>query len=111
MKLRSFVDHVYQCHACESSTPRSARSKAYLSSVKAAKVQAKNYPSMNGPNPIPRSDTNVVLTPASFIAAICSGLGAPTPAGGPLIVMILDLWEGGGFESIKKDRAAITEMR
>ena len=34
MKLRSFVDHVYQCHTCDSSTPRRARSNAYLSSVR-----------------------------------------------------------------------------
>jgi len=46
----------------------------------------KPHPSMKGPNPIPKSATNVVLTPASFIAAICWGLGAPTPAGGPLIL-------------------------
>jgi hypothetical protein len=63
-------------------------------------VRAKTYPSMNGPNPIPRSDTNVVLTPASFIAAICSGLGAPTPAGGPLILIVLTVWEGGGVVSM-----------
>jgi hypothetical protein len=56
---------------------------------RAAIVPVKTYPSMNGPNPIPRSDTNVVLTPASFIAAICAGLGAPTPAGGPDILMIV----------------------
>ena len=89
MKLRSFVDHVYQCHTCESSTPSSAESKAYLSSICAPKVEVKTYPNMKGPNPIPRSETNVVLTPASFIVAICSGLGAPMPVGGPLILMIL----------------------
>ena len=50
-------------------------------------VQVKTYPNMNGPNPIPRSETKVVLTPASFIAVICSALGASTPAGGPLILM------------------------
>ena len=54
---------------------------------------------MNGPNPIPKSDTNVVLTPASFIAAICSALGAPTPAGGPLILMSSLLCEKAAVES------------
>jgi hypothetical protein len=95
MKLRSFVDHVYQCQTCESSTPSNARSVAYLSSTRSSYSigQVKTYPSMNGPNPIPRSDTNVVLTPASFIAAICAGLGAPTPAGGPDILMIVLLRE------------------
>lgn len=87
MKLRSFVDHVYQCHTCESRTPSSAKSVAYLSDqLGVGKQETRIYPSMNGPNPMSRSDTNVVLTPASFIAAICSALGAPTPAGGPLIL-------------------------
>ena len=104
MKFRSFVDHVYQCHTCESSTPSSAKSKAYLSSICAPKVEVKAYPNLKGPNPIPRSDTNVVLTPASFIAAICLGLGAPMPAGGPLILTIpvlceeaVDLYRGDGI--------------
>jgi hypothetical protein len=57
---------------------------------------------MNGPNESPMSAMKVVLTPttsvgsnphkghghlpASFIIAICSGLGGPIPAGGPLMV-------------------------